>query len=74
MTDPANEHFAGKYAGQLDTYADALESAGEKVIRHYIYYPISGMLVEVGRSNEAKESKKNATDKDDGNLNVFTTE
>lgn len=74
VTDPANEHFAGKYAGQLDTYADALESAGEKVIRHYIYYPISGMLVEVGRSNEAKESKKNATDKDDGNLNVFTTE
>lgn len=42
-----SEHYAGWYAGQLDAYQDALEAAGEKVIKRYIYYPVSGLLSEV---------------------------
>ncbi len=49
VTDPVSPHYAGLYAGQLDAYTEALQSAGETVIRRYIYYPVSGMLVEVGR-------------------------
>lgn len=47
VTDPNDTHYAGYYAGQLDTYSDALEAAGEKVIARYIYYPVSGLLVEI---------------------------
>ncbi len=50
VTDPASSHYAGWYGGQLDAYTEALEAAGERVISRYIYYPVSGMLVEVGRS------------------------
>ena len=57
VTDPTDEHYAGYYAGQLDTYTDALEAAGEKVIKRYIYYPVSGLLVEVGRAIEAPKLK-----------------
>ena len=58
VTDPASDHYAGLYAGQLDAYTDALEAAGEKVIKRYIYYPVSGMLVEMGRS-DALSTKDN---------------
>ena len=51
VTDPTSDHYAGLYAGQLNAYTDALEAAGEKVIKRYIYYPMSGLLVEVGRSD-----------------------
>ena len=44
-----SDHYAGWYAGQLDAYTDALEAAGEKVIKRYIYYPVSGMLCEISR-------------------------
>ncbi len=50
VTDPTSEHFAGWYAGQLNAYTEALEADGEQVIRRYIYYPVSGMLVEVGKT------------------------
>ncbi len=52
VTDPADDHYAGNYAGQLDAYADVLEAAGTVVIDRYIYYPISGMLVKVGRTRD----------------------
>lgn len=48
ITNPTSPHFAGHYAGQLNAYATALEAAGEKVIKRYIYYPVSGMVVEIG--------------------------
>jgi ATP-dependent exoDNAse (exonuclease V) beta subunit len=51
VTDPTSEHYAGLYAGQLDAYTDALEAAGEKVIKRLIYYPVSGLLCEIGRSD-----------------------
>jgi hypothetical protein len=35
------------YAGQLEAYTDALQAAGEKVVKRYVYYPISGLLVEI---------------------------
>lgn len=49
---PDSEHYAGWYAGQLDAYQDALEAAGEKVIKRYIYYPVNGLLVELSRAFE----------------------
>ena len=42
-----SEHYAGIYAGQLDAYTDALQAAGEKVIKRYVYYPVGGLLVEL---------------------------
>ena len=48
ITNPTSPHFAGYYAGQLNAYANALEANGEKVIKRFIYYPVSGMLVEIG--------------------------
>ena len=47
ITNPTSPHFAGYYAGQLNAYANALEANGEKVIKRFIYYPVSGMLVEI---------------------------
>lgn len=48
VTNPTSPHFAGYYAGQLNAYASALEANGEKVIKRFIYYPVSGMVVEIG--------------------------
>lgn len=48
LLDSENEHYAGWYAGQLDSYQDALEAAGENVLKRCVYYPVSGLLVEVG--------------------------
>lgn len=47
VTDPTSDHYAGYYAGQLNAYADALEAAGENVIHRFVYYPVSGLLVEI---------------------------
>lgn len=47
ILNPESEHFAGMYAGQLDAYRDALQAAGEKVVKRYVYYPVSGLLVEL---------------------------
>ncbi len=48
--NPASDHYAGLYAGQLDTYQLALESAGVKILDRLIYYPVTGMLVSVGKT------------------------
>ena len=48
VLDSTSEHYAGWYAGQLDAYTAALNLAGEKVLKRYIYYPVSGLLCEVG--------------------------
>ena len=50
ITDPESDHYAGRYGGQLDAYEDALEAAGEAVLKRLVYYPVGGYLVEVGRS------------------------
>lgn len=50
--DEESEHYAGWYAGQLDAYTDALEAAGETVLKRFIYYPVSGLLAEVERTKE----------------------
>ncbi|MBR4389472.1 MAG: UvrD-helicase domain-containing protein [Prevotella sp.] len=47
ILDENSEHYAGWYAGQLNAYTDALEAAGEKVIKRFIYYPVSGLLCEI---------------------------
>ena len=48
LLDLESNHFAGWYAGQLDAYQDALEAAGEQVIGRYIYFPVAGLIAEVG--------------------------
>ena len=48
VTDPTSKHYAGNYAGQLNAYATALEGAGENVVKRLIYYPVSGMVCEIG--------------------------
>lgn len=55
-----SDHYAGWYAGQLDAYTDALEAADEKVIKRYIYYPVSGMLCEISRAFKAPKIVMNA--------------
>ena len=55
-----SDHYAGWYAGQLDAYTDALEAAGEKVIKRYIYYPVSGVLCEISRAFKAPKLVMNA--------------
>lgn len=55
ILDSDSEHYAGWYAGQLDAYTDALEEAGEKVLKRFIYYPVSGMMCEIGRVLKAPE-------------------
>lgn len=49
VMDPESNYYAGRYAGQLNAYEDALTAAGEKVIERFIYYPVSGHLVSVER-------------------------
>lgn len=49
VLDPQSDHYAGRYAGQLDSYEDALTEAGENVLKRLIYYPVSGLLVEVNK-------------------------
>lgn len=51
VLDQESEHYAGWYAGQLNAYTDALESAGEKVLKRFIYYPVSGLLAEISRTH-----------------------
>ena len=55
-----SDHYAGWYAGQLDAYTDALEAAGENVIKRFIYYPVSGMLCEISRAFKAPKIVMNA--------------
>ncbi|MCH5235165.1 MAG: UvrD-helicase domain-containing protein [Muribaculaceae bacterium] len=47
VLEKENPHYAGYYGGQLGCYASALTTAGKKPISSYIYYPISGILVEL---------------------------
>lgn len=47
ITDPDSGHYAGNYAGQQNLYAEALAAAGETVSAKYLYYPVSGLLVEL---------------------------
>ena len=47
ITNPQSDHFAGHYGGQLSTYREALEAAGETVLKTMLYYPVSGLLVEL---------------------------
>lgn len=47
ILDENNEHFAGHYSGQLSCYRNALTAAGEKVCATYVYYPVSGILVQL---------------------------
>ena len=49
VTDSDSEHFAGLYGGQLNTYREALEAAGERVLKTLVYYPVSGLLVEINK-------------------------
>jgi ATP-dependent helicase/nuclease subunit A len=48
LLDEKSSAYAGKYAGQLQAYSDAIESGtGKKVIAKYLLYIVLGVLVEV---------------------------
>lgn len=47
IMDSESEHYAGRYAGQLDAYEEALTAAGEKIIARLVYYPVNGNLVQI---------------------------
>ena len=47
VTDPENKHYAGVYKDQLDCYDRALNAQGLKVLDRLIYYPVSGLMVQV---------------------------
>lgn len=47
ILDTQSEHYAAWYSGQLDAYQYALQAAGEKVLKRYLYYPVSGLLVAI---------------------------
>lgn len=47
VLDPQNKHYAGHYAGQFNCYTRALEQAGRKVLARLVYYPVSGLVVEI---------------------------
>ncbi len=50
LLDPSSLHYVGLYAGQLDAYTDALMQAGCTAQYRYIYYPVNGLLAEIGPS------------------------
>ena len=47
LKNPASKFYAGHYGGQLSVYRDALEAADESVIATLVYYPVSGILMEL---------------------------
>lgn len=47
ILDEDNAHYVGLYGGQVDCYRTALTQAGMKVLASYVYYPISGLIVEL---------------------------
>lgn len=69
ILDSADEHFAGRYAGQLDAYARALGAAGHRVLARLIYYPVSGLLVEVGEPTTSSDSSHDVTRSNPSSLN-----
>ena len=46
ILDEDDTHFAGLYGGQLDCYRKALQTSGHNVVATYVYYPVSGLIVE----------------------------
>ncbi len=42
-----NSHYAGLYAGQLNTYAQVIEDNGLKLIDKLIYYPVLYAIVSI---------------------------
>ena len=47
LTNPESKEYAGHYGGQICTYREALEAAGETVLKTFLYYHVSGLLVEL---------------------------
>lgn len=47
ILDEDNAHYAGLYGGQIDCYRTALSRTNTKVLASYVYYPVSGLIVEL---------------------------
>lgn len=50
--DYSNPGFAGIKAARLEGYGEALKASGETVIASLVFYPITGLLVNVGRNEK----------------------
>lgn len=47
ILSPESIHFAGHYAGQFSCYEKALRRNGDKILAKIVYYPVSGLIVEL---------------------------
>lgn len=47
VANPKHAHYAGRYKPQFDCYRSALEAAGKRVLKSFVYYPINGAIVEI---------------------------
>ena len=47
ILDSSDKFYAGHYRPQFECYANALKAAGKKVLAQLVYYPVSGLLVEL---------------------------
>ena len=47
IMDPEDKHYAGHYGGQFACYAKALEMHADKVLTKIVYYPVSGLIIEL---------------------------
>ena len=47
ILDSSGNFYAGHYRPQFECYANALKAAGKKVLAQLVYYPVSGLLVEL---------------------------
>lgn len=47
ILDNTSKFYAGHYQAQFECYAHALAAAGKKVLAQLVYYPVSGLLVEL---------------------------
>lgn len=46
ILNPEDDHYVGKkYFGQINYYANALESGGQNILARYVYYAVNGLIV-----------------------------
>lgn len=47
LSDPDDEHYAGRYGGQLMAYKRALSAADPRRVVCLLYYPVAGLIYEL---------------------------
>jgi ATP-dependent helicase/nuclease subunit A len=47
VLDETDKHYAGNYNTQFTCYATALQKAGKTILEKLVYYPVSGLIVQL---------------------------